>query len=145
MWLRKFGTTLVFNPKAKTMVKMVEIFSLCFSILAVFQRAGRQCFVYSLEYTSPTKLKIAENLDHEICDHLVIQLTSKKSHIQGGKFQQYPVGYKLDNRGSFVLEVTLEFHNSRFRSPKNFEIFLGHGLSNCAQLLQSRLSLIKTL
>jgi hypothetical protein len=36
-----FGATLVFNPKAKTMVKMVEIFSLCFSILAVFQQAGQ--------------------------------------------------------------------------------------------------------
>jgi len=36
-----FGATLVFNPKAKTMVEMVEIFSLCFSILAVFQQAGR--------------------------------------------------------------------------------------------------------
>jgi len=33
-----FGTTLVFNPKAKTVVKMVEIFSLCFSVLAVFSR-----------------------------------------------------------------------------------------------------------
>jgi hypothetical protein len=36
-----FGETLVLNTKAKTMVKMVEIFSLCFSILAVFQQAGR--------------------------------------------------------------------------------------------------------
>jgi hypothetical protein len=36
-----FGATLVFNPKAKTMDKMVEIFSLCFSVLAVFQQAGQ--------------------------------------------------------------------------------------------------------
>jgi len=35
-----FGATLVFNPKAGTMVKMVEIFSLCFSVLAVFSRPG---------------------------------------------------------------------------------------------------------
>jgi len=41
MQLRKFGTTLVLNPEAKTMVKMVEIFSLCFSVLAVFQQAGQ--------------------------------------------------------------------------------------------------------
>ena len=35
-----FEETLVFNPKAKTMDKMVEIFSLCFSVLAVFSRPG---------------------------------------------------------------------------------------------------------
>ena len=52
-------------------------------------------------------LKICENLDHEIYDHLIIQLTSKKSHLQGWKFQQYPIGYKLDNESSIVLEVTL--------------------------------------
>jgi hypothetical protein len=67
-------------------------------------------------------LKICENLDHEICDHLVIQLISKKSHIQGWKFQQYPVGYKLDNEISIVPEASLEFRNSKFRGPKNFWI-----------------------
>ena len=61
-----FGATLVFNPKAKTMVKMVEIFSLCFSVLAVFQQAGQQCFAYNLEYTNIKKMKICENLGHEI-------------------------------------------------------------------------------
>ena len=35
-----FGATLVFNPKAKTVVKMVEIFSLCLSVLVVFSRRG---------------------------------------------------------------------------------------------------------
>ena len=35
-----FGETLVFNPKAKTMVKMVEIFGLRFSVMAVFQQVG---------------------------------------------------------------------------------------------------------
>ena len=79
-------------------------------------------------------LKICENLDREICDHLVIQLTSKKSHLQGRKFQQYPVGFRLDNDSSIVPEATLEFHNSKFRGPKIFEIFLGHVFSNCAQL-----------
>ena len=69
MQLRKLGTTLVFNPKAKTMVKMVQIFSLCFSVLAIFQQAGQQCFAYSSEYTSFMDLKICENLDREICDH----------------------------------------------------------------------------
>ena len=78
-----FGATLVFNPKAKTMVKMVEIFSLCFSVLAVFQHAGQYGFAYSSEYTSPKKLKICANLDHVICDKFGIQLISKKSHLQG--------------------------------------------------------------
>ena len=55
------------------------------------------------------------------------------------------MGFRLDNESSIVPEATLEFHNSKFRGPKIFEIFLGHGLSNCAQLLYSRLSLIKTL
>ena len=41
MKLRMFGETLVFNPKARTMVKMVEIFGLIFSVLAVFQQAGQ--------------------------------------------------------------------------------------------------------
>ena len=39
-----FGATLVFKPKAKTMVKMVEIFGLCFSVLAVFSRPGDSVF-----------------------------------------------------------------------------------------------------
>ena len=64
------------------MVKMVERFNLCFSVLAVFQQTGQQCFAYSLEYTSSKKLKIGENLDHGIYDHIVIQLTAKKSHLQ---------------------------------------------------------------
>ena len=65
--LGKVGTTLVFNPKAKTMVKMVEIFGLCLSVLAVFFLAGQQqCFVYGSEYTSFMDLKICENLDREI-------------------------------------------------------------------------------
>ena len=59
----------------------------------------------------------------KFCDHFVIQLTSKKSHIQGGKVQQYHVGFRLDNENSIVPEATLEFHNSKFRGPKNFEIF----------------------
>ena len=79
-------------------------------------------------------LKICESLDREICDHLVIQLISKKSRLQGWKFQQYHVGFRLDNENSIVPEATLEFHNSKFRGPKNFEIFLGHVFSNCAQL-----------
>ena len=79
-------------------------------------------------------LKICESLDREICDHLVIQLISKKSRLQGWKFQQYHVGFRLDNENSIVPEATLEFHNSKFRGPKIFEIFLGHVLSNCAQL-----------
>ena len=78
-----FGETLVFNPKAGTMVKMVEIFSLCFSVLAVFQQAGQYGFAYSSEYTSPTKLKIGENLDQGFCDHFVIPLIANKSHLQG--------------------------------------------------------------
>jgi len=79
-------------------------------------------------------LKICENLDHEICDHLVIQLISKKSHLQGWKFQQYTVGFRLDNESSIVPEATLEFHNLKFKGPKIFEIFLGHVLSNFAQI-----------
>ena len=70
----------------------------------------------------------------KFCDHFVIQLTAKKSHLQGWKFQQYPVGFRLDNDSSIVPEATLEFHNSKFRGPKIFEIFLGHVFSNCAQL-----------
>ena len=70
-------------------------------------------------------LKICENLDCEICDHLVIQLTSKKSRLQGWKFQQYTVGYKLDNESSIVPEATLEFHNE-MEEPKNFQILLGN-------------------
>ena len=62
-------------------------------------------------------LKICENLDHEICDHFVIQLIAKKSHIQGWKFQQYPVGYKLDNEISIVSEASLEFRHSKLRGP----------------------------
>ena len=69
-------------------------------------------------------LKICENLDHEICDHFVIQLTAKKSHLQGWKFQQYPVGFRLDNESLIVPEATLEFHNSKFRGPKFFLKFL---------------------
>ena len=79
-------------------------------------------------------LKICESLDREICDHLVIQLTSKKNHLQGSNFQQYPVGFRLDKENSIVPEATLEFYNSKFRVPKIFEIFLGHVFSNCAQL-----------
>ena len=55
------------------------------------------------------------------------------------------MGFRLDNDSSIVPEATLEFHNSKFRGPKIFEIFLGHVFSNCAQLFYSRLSLIKTL
>ena len=80
-------------------------------------------------------LKICESLDRVICDHFGIQLIAKKSHLQGWKFQQYHVGFRLDNESSIVPEATLEFHNSKFRGPKIFEIILGHGLSNCAQLL----------
>ena len=79
-------------------------------------------------------LKICESLDREICDYLVIQLISKKSRLQGWKFQQYHVGFRLDKENSIVPEATLEFHNSKFRGPKFFEIFLVHVLSNCAQL-----------
>ena len=44
------------------------------------------------------------------------------------------MGFRLDNESSIVPEATLEFHNSKFRGPKFFEISLGHGLSKCAQL-----------
>ena len=59
-------------------------------------------------------LKICENLDREIRDHFGIQLIAKKSHLQERKFQQYPVGFRLDNESSIVPEATLEFHNSKF-------------------------------
>ena len=68
-------------------------------------------------------LKICENLDHEICDHLVIQLISKKSRLQGWKFQQYHVGFRLDNENSIVPEATLEFHNSKFMGKIFFKFF----------------------
>jgi len=70
-------------------------------------------------------LKICENLDREICDHFGIQLTAKKSHLQERKFQQYTIGYKLDNESSIVPEATLEFHNE-MEEPKNFQILLGN-------------------
>ena len=34
------------------------------------------------------------------------------------------MGFRLDNENSIVPEATLEFHNSKFRGPKIFEIFL---------------------
>ena len=65
-------------------------------------------------------LKIYESLDREICDHLVIQLISKKSHLQGWKFQQYLMGFRLDNESSIVPEATLEFHISKFLGVQKF-------------------------
>ena len=85
MQLRKFETTLVFNSKAKTMVKMVEIFSLCFSVLAVFQQAGLQYFADSSDYNSLMKLNVCEHLGHEIYDIFGIQHKANKDHLQGVK------------------------------------------------------------
>ena len=33
------------------------------------------------------------------------------------------MGFRLDNESSIVPEANLEFHNSKFRGPKNFEFF----------------------
>ena len=44
------------------------------------------------------------------------------------------MGFRLDNESSIVPEASLEFHHSKFRGPKIFEISLGHVLSNFAQL-----------
>ena len=51
---------MVFNSKAKTMVKMVEIFSLCFSVLAVFQQVGN-----SVSPIARSILAIGETLDRK--------------------------------------------------------------------------------
>ena len=68
-------------------------------------------------------LKICENLDREICDHFGIQLTAKKSNLQERKFQQCPVGYRLDKEISIVPEASLEFRNSKFRGQKFLKFF----------------------
>ena len=71
-------TTLVFNSKSKSIVKMVEKCNFCLSVQSVFQQAEVQCSGYNYWHTSLMMLKFCEHLDHEIQNNFGIQHTAQK-------------------------------------------------------------------
>jgi len=57
---------------------VVEKFSSCFSVLAVFQQTELQWLAHNFSYDRLIMLKIGEHLDHKIHDNIGIQNTAQK-------------------------------------------------------------------